>query len=291
MNRDIKWVEKHDLSSLRLLGSVGEPINPEAWQWYYHYVGHDHCPIVDTWWQTEAGGILISAIPGAMGLKPGSAALPFFGVKPVILRARNSGDEPAEEAEVNEKGELCLASNWPGIMRTLYGEPERHISGYYTQQPGYFFSGDGAYKDEDGYFWITGRIDDIVNISGHRLGTAEVEKVLCSHPGVVEAAVVGYPHPVKGEDLYVYVVTSAEWEGNDALRDELKNLVRQEIGPIAIPGKIQFVQEMPKNRSGKIVRRILRKIASGAGNEIDASMLNILAEPGIVKIIDKERIV
>ena len=292
MNQDTKWIEKHDLSSLRLLGSVGEPINPEAWQWFYHYVGHDRCPIVDTWWQTEAGGILISAIPGAIGLKPGSAALPFFGVKPVVLRARNSGDEPAEEADVNEKGELCLASAWPGMMRSLYGELERYINGYFTQQPGYFFTGDGAYRDEDGYFWITGRIDDIVNISGHRLGTVEIEKALCSHPSVVEAAVVGYPHPVKGEDLYAYVILNREDNHNeDTIRSELKQIVRSEIGPIAVPGKIQFVEEMPKNRSGKILRRVLRKIASGDRGELDAVVMGTLANPDSVDAINDKRIV
>lgn len=291
MNMDSKWIEKHDLSTLRLLGSVGEPINPEAWEWFYHNVGHDHCPIVDTWWQTEAGGVLISAFPGAMGLKPGSAALPFFGVKPVILRARNSGDEPAVEADVNEKGELCLASSWPGIMRTLYGEPERYNNGYFTQQPGYFFTGDGAYKDEDGYFWITGRIDDIVNISGHRLGTVEIEKVLSSHPAVLETAVVGYPHDVKGEDLYAYIILKKDsTEKEDDIRKELKALVRSEIGPIAIPGKIQFILEMPKNRSGKIVRRVLRKIASNEIDEIGESTLGILATPEVVDTIYENRV-
>lgn len=291
MNQDIQWIEKHDLSTLRLLGSVGEPINPEAWHWYSHYVGHDRCPIVDTWWQTEAGGVLISTIPGAFGSKPGSAALPFFGVKPVVLRSRTSGDEPAVEADVNEKGELCLASAWPGIMRTLYGEPERHQTGYYTQQPGYFFTGDGAYKDEDGYFWITGRIDDVVNISGHRLGTVEIEDALLSHPAIVEAAVVGYPHKVKGEDLYAFVILDKNSkESEEDIRKELKAVVRSDIGPIAVPGKIQFVREMPKNRSGKVVRRILRKIASNEIDEIGDSMINILAEPGVVDEIAQNRI-
>ncbi len=291
MNQDVSWIEKHDISSLRLLGSVGEPINPEAWQWFYHNIGHDHCPIVDTWWQTEAGGILISTLPGAMGAKPGSAGLPFFGVKPVILRARTSQEEPAEEADVNEKGELCLASSWPGIMRTLYGEPERYIEGYFTQQPGYFFTGDGAYKDEDGYFWITGRIDDVVNISGHRLGTVEIEKALCSDPDVVEAAVVGFPHPVKGEDLYAFVILNNECKGNeDDIRAKLKSIVRADIGPIATPGKIQFVKEMPKNRSGKIVRRVLRKIASNEVNEIGDAMLNILMDAKVFDDINNARI-
>lgn len=291
MNQDLSWIEKHDISSLRLLGSVGEPINPEAWQWFYHNIGHDHCPIVDTWWQTEAGGILITTMPGAMGTKPGSAGLPFFGVKPVILRARNSGDEAAEEAAVNEKGELCLASSWPGMMRTLYGEPERYIDGYFTQQPGYFFTGDGAYRDEDGYFWITGRIDDVVNISGHRLGTVEIEKALCSDPDVVEAAVVGFPHPVKGEDLYAFVILNNDCkESEDAIRTKLKAIVRADIGPIATPGKIQFVKEMPKNRSGKIVRRVLRKIASNEVNEIGDAMLNILMDAKVVDDINNARI-
>ncbi len=291
MKKGSEWVEKHDLSTLRLLGSVGEPINPEAWLWYHQYVGHGRCPIVDTWWQTEGGGILITALPGAWGLKPGSATLPFFGVKPVILKPRPSENADPIEAGIDEEGELCLASPWPGIMRGIYGEPERFFMNYYTQQPGFYFTGDGAKKDADGYFWILGRIDDVVNISGHRIGTAEVESALCSHPAVIEAAVVGYPHPIKGEDLYAYVILSKEIEGNETLRQELVAHTRKEIGPIASPGKIQFIHEMPKNRSGKIVRRVLRKIAAGDAAGIGDAMINTLAEPHLVEEINQGRIV
>jgi len=290
MQKGNEWVEKHDLSSLRLLGSVGEPINPEAWLWYHKYVGHGRCPIVDTWWQTEGGGILITALPGAWGLKPGSATLPFFGVKAVVLKPRPDGNSEAVEAGVNEEGELCLASSWPGIMRGIYGEPERFFTGYYTQQPGFFFTGDGAKRDEDGYFWLLGRIDDVVNISGHRIGTVEVEAALCAHPAVVEAAVVGYPHPVKGDDLYAYIVLANGITGDEALKKELVAHTRKEIGPIASPGKIQFISEMPKNRSGKIVRRVLRKIAAGDAADIGDAMINTLAEPHLVDEINAGRI-
>lgn len=290
MKKGVEWVEKHDLSTLRLLGSVGEPINPEAWVWYHKNVGHGKCPLVDTWWQTEGGGILVTALPGAWGLKPGSATLPFFGVKAVVLKPRPNGNEPAAEAEVGEEGELCLASAWPGMMRGIYGDPERFYTSYFTQQPGYFFSGDGAKRDEDGYLWLLGRIDDVVNISGHRIGTVEVETALCSHPAVVEAAVVGYPHPVKGDDLYAYVILAKDVEGNEALKKELVAHVRKEIGPIASPGKIQFIREMPKNRSGKIVRRVLRKIAAGDAAEIGDAMISTLAEPEIVDEINNARL-
>ncbi len=291
MKKGEEWVEKHDLSSLRLLGSVGEPINPEAWLWYHKYVGHGKCPLVDTWWQTEGGGILITALPGAWGLKPGSATLPFFGIKAIVLKPRPDGNAPAEEAAIGEEGELCLESAWPGMMRAVYGEPDRFYTSYFTQQPGYYFTGDGAKKDEDGYFWLLGRIDDVVNISGHRIGTVEVETALCSHPAVVEAAVVGYPHPVKGDDLYAYVILGPGVAEEESLKKELINHVRKEIGPIASPGKVQFIHEMPKNRSGKIVRRVLRKIAAGDAADIGDAMISTLADPSVVDTINDARII
>ena len=213
MREGDQWPNGRDLSSLRLLGTVGEPINPEAWMWYHKVIGKERCPIVDTWWQTETGGILITPLPGAWVTKPGSATLPFFGVDPVILKARASADEPAVEAGVNEGGELCIRRSWPGMMRTVYKEPERFYNTYFIQQPGFYFSGDGARRDEDGYFWLMGRIDDVVNVSGHRIGTAEVESALVSHPAVAEAAVVGFPHDIKGEDLYAYVILKVGFEG------------------------------------------------------------------------------
>lgn len=281
------WPQSRDLSSLRVLGSVGEPINPEAWMWYHTHVGRENCPIVDTWWQTETGGHLITPLPGAWPTKPGAATLPFFGVKPVILRSRSSGDEPAVETDINEGGELCIARSWPGIMRGVYGEPERFYNTYFIQQPGFYFSGDGARRDEDGYYWLLGRIDDVVNVSGHRMGTAEVESALVSHPTVAESAVVGYPHDIKGEDLYAYVMLKTGIEANETLKKELVNHVRKEIGPIASPGKLQFVPGLPKTRSGKIMRRILRKVASG---EIDQlGDVTTLADPAVVEEIVKGR--
>ena len=240
MREGDKWPNGRDLSSLRLLGTVGEPINPEAWMWYHKVIGRERCPIVDTWWQTETGGILLTPLPGAWPTKPGSATLPFFGVDPVILKGRASADEPAAEAGVNEGGELCIRRSWPGLMRTVYKEPERFYNTYFIQQPGFYFSGDGARKDEDGYFWLMGRIDDVVNISGHRIGTAEVESALVSHPSVAEAAVVGFPHDIKGEDLYAYVILKVGFEESDQLKKELVAQVRKEIGPIASPGKLQI---------------------------------------------------
>lgn len=288
MREGDKWPQGRDLSSLRLLGTVGEPINPEAWMWYHKFIGREKCPIVDTWWQTETGGILITPLPGAWPTKPGSATLPFFGVDPVILKARSSADEPAQEAGVNEGGELCVRRSWPGLMRTVYKEPERFYNTYFIQQPGFYFSGDGARKDEDGYFWLMGRIDDVVNISGHRIGTAEVESALVSHPAVAEAAVVGFPHDVKGEDLYAYVILKVGFEGSDQLKKDLVAQVRKEIGPIASPGKLQFVPGLPKTRSGKIMRRILRKVASG---EIDQlGDITTLADPAVVEDIVKGRL-
>ncbi len=288
MREGDKWPNGRDLSSLRLLGTVGEPINPEAWMWYHKLIGKEKCPIVDTWWQTETGGILITPLPGAWPTKPGSATLPFFGVDPVILKARASADEPAQEAGVNEGGELCIRRSWPGLMRTVYKEPERFYNTYFIQQPGFYFSGDGARKDEDGYFWLMGRIDDVVNVSGHRIGTAEVESALVSYPQVAEAAVVGFPHEIKGEDLYAYVILKVGFEGSDQLRKDLVAHVRKEIGPIASPGKIQFVPGLPKTRSGKIMRRILRKVASG---EIDQlGDISTLADPSVVEDIVKNRL-
>ena len=283
-----QWPQGRDLSSLRLLGSVGEPINPEAWLWYHKYVGGERCPITDTWWQTETGGILIASLPGAWAGKPGSASLPFFGVHPRALQSRPSADAPAVDAPVNEQGELCITRSWPGMMRGVYGEPERFYNTYFIQQPGFYFSGDGARVDEDGYFWLMGRIDDVVNVSGHRMGTAEVEAALNSYTtAVAESAVVGFPHDVKGEDLYAYVILKTGVEGSDALKKELVAHVRKEIGPIASPGKIQFVPGLPKTRSGKIMRRILRKVAAGAIGELGD--ITTLADPSIVDEIVRGR--
>ncbi|MGV8075014.1 MAG: acetate--CoA ligase [Syntrophobacteraceae bacterium] len=251
-----------DLSSLRLLGSVGEPINPEAWIWYYNIIGNKNCPIVDTWWQTETGGFLLTPIPGAMPMKPGSAAKPFFGVEPVILRQDGS------EANVNEGGYLCIKKPWPGFMRTVYGDPERFKTQYFVQYPGYYFSGDGARIDEDGFYFLMGRVDDVVNVSGHRMGTAEVESALVSHKAVAESAVVGFPHDLKGQGIYAFVTLKSGFEGTADLRKELVNHVRKEIGPIASPDKLLFAPALPKTRSGKIMRRILRKIAEGAYDDI-----------------------
>ncbi len=283
-----QWPAKRDLSSLRLLGTVGEPINPEAWMWYHKNIGRERCPIVDTWWQTETGGILITPLPGAWPTKPGAATLPFFGVDPVVLKPRSSGTEPAIEAGVNEGGELCIRRSWPGMMRGVYKDPERFYNTYFVQQPGFYFSGDGARRDEDGYFWLLGRVDDVVNVSGHRIGTAEVESALVSHPAVAEAAVVGFPHDIKGEDLYAYVILKVGQTGSDDLKKQLVTHVRKEIGPIASPGKIQFVPGLPKTRSGKIMRRILRKVASGEIDQLGDT--TTLADPSVVDEIVKNRL-
>jgi len=248
-------------ASLRLLGSVGEPINPEAWQWYYDVVGEGRCPVVDTWWQTETGGILISPLPGATPLKPGSATRPFFGVEPALL------DDQGREIEGPGSGALVIKRPWPGQMRTVYGDHDRFVETYFKMFPGYYFSGDGAQRDADGYYWITGRIDDVINVSGHRMGTAEVESALVEHEAVAEAAVVGYPHDLKGQGIYAYVTLMAGVEPSEALRAELVKHVRKEIGPIASPDVIQWAPGLPKTRSGKIMRRILRKVAA---NEIDS---------------------
>jgi acetyl-CoA synthetase len=267
-------VAKRDLSSLRLLGTVGEPINPEAWMWYHRNVGHEKCPIVDTWWQTETGGILITPLPGATPTKPGSATRPFFGVKPVLL------EPEGKRIEGPGSGILCLEEPWPGIMRTVYGQHERFKEMYFTSYPGLYFTGDGCRRDEDGYYWITGRVDDVINVSGHRLGTAEVESALVSHPDVAEAAVVGYPHEIKGQGIYAYVTLVTGSEYTDALKKELVAHVRQEIGPIAAPDVIHWAPGLPKTRSGKIMRRILRKIAEGHPDQVGDT--STLADPSVV---------
>ncbi|MBK5928255.1 acetate--CoA ligase [Rhodobaculum claviforme] len=276
-------VEKHDLSSLRLLGSVGEPINPEAWNWYNTHVGKGNCPIVDTWWQTETGGHLITPLPGAIPAKPGSATRPFFGVKPVVLEAESGKLIEDTAAE----GVLCIADSWPGQMRTVWGDHERFQETYFQQYKGYYFSGDGCRRDADGYYWITGRVDDVINVSGHRMGTAEVESALVAHDKVAEAAVVGYPHDVKGQGIYAYVTLMHGVEPTEELRKELEVWVRREIGPIAKPDLIQWAPGLPKTRSGKIMRRILRKIA-----ENDAASLgdtSTLADPGVVDDLVENR--
>jgi acetyl-CoA synthetase len=267
-------VKKTSRKSLRLLGTVGEPINPEAWEWYYHVVGEDRCPIVDTWWQTETGGILITPLPGATKLKPGSATRPFFGVQPEIVDAEGKVQAGATS------GNLCIADSWPGQMRTVYGDHQRFIDTYFKTYPGKYFTGDGCRRDEDGYYWITGRVDDVINVAGHRLGTAEVESALVAHPKVSEAAVVGYPHDIKGQGIYAYVTLMAGEKPTEDLRKELVGWVRKEIGPIASPDLIQFAPGLPKTRSGKIMRRILRKIAEDEfGNLGDTSTL---ADPAVV---------
>ncbi len=267
-------VKKTSRSTLRLLGSVGEPINPEAWEWYYRVVGDSRCPIVDTWWQTETGGVLISPLPGATALKPGSATRPFFGVKPEVVDANGVILNGACE------GNLVLADSWPGQMRTVYGDHERFVQTYFSTYPGKYFTGDGCRRDEDGYYWITGRVDDVINVSGHRMGTAEVESALVAHPKVSEAAVVGYPHDIKGQGIYAYVTLMTGEQPSEDLRKELVNWVRKEIGPIASPDVIQWAPGLPKTRSGKIMRRILRKIAE---NEFGAlGDTSTLADPSVV---------
>ncbi|MEP6940828.1 MAG: acetate--CoA ligase [Rudaea sp.] len=268
-------VKKWKRSSLRLLGSVGEPINPEAWEWYHRVVGDDRCPIVDTWWQTETGGILITPLPGATAAKPGSATKPFFGVKPAIVDANGAMLEG--EAE----GNLVLTDSWPGQMRTVYGDHERFIETYFKTYPGTYFTGDGARRDADGYYWITGRVDDVINVSGHRIGTAEVESALVGHHDVAEAAVVGCPHDIKGQGIYAYVTLKSDIEPTDALRKALIAHVRKEIGPIATPDYLQWAPGLPKTRSGKIMRRILRKIAENAPDQLGD--ISTLADPGVVK--------
>ncbi|MCX7099123.1 MAG: acetate--CoA ligase [Methylococcales bacterium] len=268
-----------DRSSLRILGSVGEPINPEAWEWYYHVVGNGRCPIMDTWWQTETGGILITPLPGVTDLKPGSATLPFFGIVPEIM------DNQGQIMDGVAEGILVISRPWPGQARTVYGDHQRFVDTYFKNYPGYYFAGDGARRDEDGYFWITGRVDDVINVSGHRMGTAEIESALVLHELVAEAAVVGYPHDIKGQGIYAYVTLNAGVQPTDALKKELLDLVRKEIGAIANPDIIQWAPGLPKTRSGKIMRRILRKVAA---NELDnLGDTSTLADPSVVaEIID-----
>ncbi len=275
-------VKKTSRKSLRILGSVGEPINPEAWLWYYRVVGDERCPIVDTWWQTETGGILISALPGAVALKPGSATLPLPGIEPLLVDAEGKRVEGAAE------GNLCIAKPWPGIMRTVYKDHERFVQTYFSTFPGYYFTGDGARRDADGYWWITGRVDDVINVSGHRMGTAEVESALVAHPKVAEAAVVGFPHDLKGQGIYAYVTLIAGEEPTEALRKELVAWVRREIGPIASPDAIQWAPGLPKTRSGKIMRRILRKIAANETDQLGDT--STLADPGVVTDLVENRV-
>jgi len=276
------WVKKHDLTSLRLLGTVGEPINPEAWMWYYNVIGGGRCPIVDTWWQTETGGILITPLPGAWPIKPGSATLPFPGVAVKVIR------EDRTEASVNEGGSLIIEKPWPGLMRGVYGEPERFKNTYFIQNPGVYTTGDGARVDDDGYFWLMGRIDDVINVSGHRIGTAEVESALVSHPKVAEAAVVGMPHDIKGQGIYAYVTLKTGVVKSDELKKELVAHLRKEIGPIASPDKIQWADFLPKTRSGKIMRRILTKIA--ANDVTNLGDTSTLADPSVVDDLVKNRV-
>jgi len=276
MGQGEAFVEKYDLSSIKVLGTVGEPINPEAWNWYNDVVGKGKAPIVDTWWQTETGGHLMTPLPGATDTKPGSCTLPFFGVQPVIL-------EPTTGAELNKPeadGVLCIKDSWPGQMRTVWGDHDRFISAYFSDYKGYYFTGDGCRRDADGYYWITGRVDDVINVSGHRMGTAEVESALVAHPKVAEAAVVGYPHAIKGQGIYCYVTLMTGEEPSDALRLELRNWVRKEIGPIASPDLIQWAPGLPKTRSGKIMRRILRKVAEDDFGALGDT--STLADPSVV---------
>lgn len=282
MREGDEWVKKTDRSSLRVLGSVGEPINPEAWEWYYHVVGEGRCPIVDTWWQTETGGHMIAPIPGAVALKPGSATLPLPGVLPQIVDAEGQVLDGAVE------GNLVIADSWPGQMRTVWGDHDRFFQTYFTTYKGKYFTGDGCRRDEDGYYWITGRVDDVINVSGHRMGTAEVESALVAHAKVAEAAVVGMPHDVKGQGIYAFVTLNSGVEEDEALRAELVQWVRREIGPIATPDALQFAPGLPKTRSGKIMRRILRKIAE---NQVDAlGDTSTLADPAVVDHLVANRI-
>ncbi|MFO1508061.1 MAG: acetate--CoA ligase [Lysobacterales bacterium] len=276
-------VRKTSRASLRVMGSVGEPINPEAWEWYWRVVGDGRCPIVDTWWQTETGGSLISPLPGAIDQKPGSATLPFFGVQPAIVDANGNVLEGACE------GNLVLLDSWPGQMRTVYGDHQRFVDTYFKTYPGMYFSGDGARRDADGYYWITGRVDDVINVSGHRLGTAEVESALVAHPKVAEAAVVGFPHDIKGQGIYAYVTLKAGETADEALRKELVSWVRKEIGPIATPDHLQWAPSLPKTRSGKIMRRILRKIAENQPEALGDT--STLADPSVVSHLVEERLV
>jgi len=276
-----EWPHKYDLSSLRILGTVGEPINPEAWLWYHQHVGRGRCPIVDTWWQTETGGFLISPLPYAIPQKPGAATVPLPGIEPVILR------DDGTEAEVNEGGHLCMKRAWPGMLRGVWGNPERFREVYFSRFPGLYYTGDGARRDKDGYLWIIGRLDDVINVSGHRLGTMELESALVAHPAVAEAAVIGVPHEIKGETIYAFVILKEGYEPSEELASELRQHVRKQIGPIATPEFIQFVPGLPKTRSGKIMRRILRKIATGQYEDLGDT--STLADPSVVEELIRTR--
>jgi len=284
MREGTKWVEKYKLNSLRLLGTVGEPINPEAWEWYYEHVGKKRCPIVDTWWQTETGAIMITPLPGAWDLLPGSATKPFFGVQPVLV-----DNEGKEITQMEASGNLCIKFPWPSMMRGVYGDPDRFYNTYFVQYKGYYFTGDGAKRTKEGYYIITGRVDDVLNVSGHRIGTAEIESALVEHPSVAEAAVVGYPHEIKGQGIYAYVTVKAGINPNDELKKELIELVAEKIGKIAKPDVIHWAPGLPKTRSGKIMRRILRKIAEGEFNNLGD--ITTLADPSVVQTLieDKKR--
>ncbi|MGB1337021.1 MAG: acetate--CoA ligase [Planktomarina sp.] len=283
MGQGEAFVQKYDLSSIKVLGTVGEPINPEAWNWYNDVVGKGKAPIVDTWWQTETGGHLMTPLPGAISTKPGSCTLPFFGVQPVILEPTTGQELLDTEAE----GVLCIKDSWPGQMRTVWGDHDRFVSAYFSDYKGYYFTGDGCRRDADGYYWITGRVDDVINVSGHRMGTAEVESALVAHPKVAEAAVVGYPHDIKGQGIYCYVTLMNGEEPSDALRVELRNWVRKEIGPIASPDLIQWAPGLPKTRSGKIMRRILRKVAEDDFGALGDT--STLADPSVVDDLIENR--
>jgi acetyl-CoA synthetase len=277
-----KWPRRYDLGSLRLLGSVGEVINPEAWHWYHKNIGQGKCPVVDTWWQTETGGVLIAPIPGAIPAKPASAGVPFPGIVPLIIK------DTGKKARLNEGGYLVITEPWPGMMQGVYGEPQRFKNTYFSQFPGMYFTGDGAKKDKDGYYWLMGRVDDVINVSGHRLGTAEIESAIVANSNVAEAAIVGYPHDVKGDGIYAFVSLKSGVEESEELKKKLIDQVRKDIGPIATPDKIQFTNTLPKTRSGKIMRRILRKIA--AGDITDLGDLSTLADRSCVDVIIKERL-
>ena len=283
MGQGSEFVKKCDLSSLKVLGTVGEPINPEAWNWYNEVVGKGRCPIVDTWWQTETGGHLLTPIPGAIATKPGSATFPFFSIQPVILDPQSGKELTEKECE----GVLCIKDSWPGQMRTVYGDHERFIKTYFSDYKGYYFTGDGCRRDADGYYWITGRVDDVINVSGHRMGTAEVESALVAHEQVSEAAVVGYPHDIKGQGIYCYVTLMAGEKPTEVLRKELRDWVRKEIGPIASPDLVQWAPGLPKTRSGKIMRRILRKIAEDDFDSLGDT--STLAEPAVVEDLIENR--
>jgi len=277
-------VARHDISCLKLLGTVGEPINPEAWRWYYNYVGRSWCPIIDTWWQTETGGHMLTPLPGVAPLKPGSCSFPFFGVDPVIL-----DPQTGQQAEFpNQEGALFIRHPWPGMARTVFGDHNRFREIYFTEQRGLYFTGDGAKKDEDGYYWITGRIDDVINVSGHRIGTAELESAMVLHENVAEAAVVGFPHPIKGQGIYAFVILNTGVAKTDELRKELVNLIRKQIGPIVTPDAIQWADALPKTRSGKIMRRLLQKIAAGTIEQLGD--ITTLADPSVIEKLIEERI-